>query len=58
MLLAAVLSAGKHEFNALVDNTNGDYEKKKRENDKAPVQPAVTALPALHSVNVGGGVHP
>lgn len=41
VLLAAVRSAGKQEFNALVDNTNGDDEKKKRENDKAPVHPAV-----------------
>ncbi|MEG1350578.1 MAG: type VI secretion protein VasK, partial [Hafnia sp.] len=41
MLQAAVRSAGKQEFNALVDNTNGDDEKKKRENDKAPVHPAV-----------------
>ncbi|TKI02467.1 ImcF-related family protein [Martelella alba] len=41
MLLAAVRNAGKQEFNALVDNTNGDDEKKKRENDKAPVHPAV-----------------
>ncbi|PIF23917.1 ImcF-related family protein [Candidatus Pantoea floridensis] len=41
VLLAAVRSAGKQEFNALVDNTNGDDEKKKRENDKAPAHPAV-----------------
>ncbi|VEI20137.1 Uncharacterized protein conserved in bacteria [Serratia plymuthica] len=41
VLLAAVRSAGKQEFNALVDSTNGDDEKKKRENDKAPVHPAV-----------------
>ncbi|OWS74861.1 type VI secretion protein VasK [Pantoea sp. VS1] len=41
VLLAAVRSAGKQEFNALVDNTNGDDEKKQRENDKAPVHPAV-----------------
>ena len=41
VLLAAVRNAGKQEFNALVDNTNGDDEKKKRENDKAPVHPAV-----------------
>ncbi|AHJ76603.1 ImcF-related family protein [Kosakonia sacchari] len=41
MLLAAVRIAGKQEFNALVDNTSGDDEKKKRENDKAPVHPAV-----------------
>ncbi|MEM6160682.1 ImcF-related family protein [Erwinia sp. P6884] len=40
VLLAAVRSAGKQEFNALVDSTNGDDEKKKRENDKAPVHPA------------------
>ncbi|MER0047733.1 type VI secretion protein VasK, partial [Pectobacterium odoriferum] len=40
VLLAAVRSAGKQEFNALVDNTNGDDEKNKRENDKAPVHPA------------------
>ncbi|MHA2899266.1 ImcF-related family protein [Enterobacter sp. H2G27] len=41
VLLAAVRSAGKQEFNALVDNTNGDDEKKKRESEKAPVHPAV-----------------
>ncbi|BBJ68506.1 ImcF-related family protein [Enterobacter sp. 18A13] len=41
VLLAAVRNAGKQEFNKLVDNTNGDDEKKKRENDKAPVHPAV-----------------
>ncbi|MBK4772654.1 MAG: phospholipid carrier-dependent glycosyltransferase, partial [Pantoea sp. Morm] len=41
VLLAAVRSAGKQEFNALVDNTNGDDEKKQRDNDKAPVHPAV-----------------
>ncbi|PBJ98275.1 type VI secretion protein VasK, partial [Pantoea allii] len=41
VLLAAVRGVGKQEFNALVDNTNGDDEKKKRENDKAPVHPAV-----------------
>ena len=41
VLLATVRSAGKQEFNALVDHTNGDDEKKKRENDKAPVHPAV-----------------
>lgn len=40
-LLAAVRSAGKQEFSALVDNTNGDDEKKTRESDKAPVHPAV-----------------
>jgi len=41
ILLAAVRSAGKQEFNALIDNTNGDDEKKKRENDKASFPPAV-----------------
>lgn len=41
LLLAAVRSAGKQEFLALIDNTNGDDEKKKQENDKAPVHPAV-----------------
>ncbi|WP_367395671.1 ImcF-related family protein [Pantoea sp. Ep11b] len=41
VLLAAVRSAGKQEFNALIDNTNGDDERKKRENDKASVHPAV-----------------
>nr|WP_226376747.1 VasL domain-containing protein [Pantoea stewartii] len=41
VLVAAVRNAGKQEFNKLVDNTNGDDEKKKRENDKAPVHPAV-----------------
>nr|WP_314420920.1 ImcF-related family protein [uncultured Erwinia sp.] len=41
MLLAAVRSAGRQEFNALVDNINGDDEKNKRENDKASVHPAV-----------------
>lgn len=39
--LWAALSAGKKEFNALVDDTSGDDEKKKRENDNAPVHPAV-----------------
>ena len=39
--LWAALSAGKKEFNALVANTSGDDEKKKRENDNAPVHPAV-----------------
>ncbi len=41
VLLVAVCSTGKQEFNTLVDNTHGDDEKKKRENDKAPVHPAV-----------------
>ena len=41
VLLAAVRSAGKHEFNALVDNTNGDDEKKQQDNDNAPVHPVV-----------------
>lgn len=41
VLLAAVRSAGKQAFNALVDNTNGDDEKKKRENDDAPVHSSV-----------------
>ncbi|MDW8845542.1 ImcF-related family protein [Erwinia sp. MMLR14_017] len=41
VLLAAVRSAGKQEFNTLVDNTSGDDEKKKWESDKAPVHPAV-----------------
>ncbi|PKH22402.1 type VI secretion protein VasK [Enterobacterales bacterium CwR94] len=40
-LLAAVRSAGKQEFNALVGNTYGDDEKNKWENDRAPVHPAV-----------------
>ncbi|HDX8861964.1 TPA: type VI secretion protein VasK [Klebsiella michiganensis] len=39
--LWAALSAGKKEFNALVANTSGDDEKKKRENDNAPVHPTV-----------------
>ncbi len=39
--LWAALSAGKKEFNALVDDTSGDDDKKKRENDRAPVHPAV-----------------
>ena len=39
--LWAALSAGKMEFDALVANTSGDDEKKKRENDNAPVHPAV-----------------
>ncbi|EPR9733775.1 type VI secretion protein VasK [Enterobacter bugandensis] len=39
--LWAALNAGKKEFNALVDDTRGDDEKKKRENDNAPVHPAV-----------------
>ena len=41
LLLIAVRSAGKSEFDALVDGTNGDDEKKKRENEKTPVHPAV-----------------
>lgn len=41
LLLAAVRNAGKQEFNALVDDTSGDDEKRKRENDNAPVHPAV-----------------
>lgn len=41
VLLAAVRSAGKQEFNALVDNITGDDEKEKQENHKAPVHPAV-----------------
>ncbi|HFE3555034.1 TPA: ImcF-related family protein [Enterobacter hormaechei] len=41
VLLAAVRNAGKQEFNALVDDTRGDDEKKKRGNDNTPVHPAV-----------------
>ncbi|QCR36843.1 ImcF-related family protein [Nissabacter sp. SGAir0207] len=41
VLLMAVRSAGKQEFDALVDNTNGDDEKKKRDTEKASVSPAV-----------------
>ena len=36
LLLVAVRSAGKAEFDDLVDGTNGDDEKKKRETD--PIQ--------------------
>ena len=41
VLLAAVRSVGKQEFDALVEGTNGDDEKKDRENAKKPVSPAV-----------------
>jgi type VI secretion system protein ImpL len=41
ILLLAVRSAGKKEFDALVQGTNGDDEKKKQENDSPPVHPAV-----------------
>ncbi|NMP29716.1 type VI secretion protein VasK [Rahnella sp. SAP-1] len=41
VLLAAVSGAGKQEFNALVDGTSGDDEKKKRENENTPVSPAI-----------------
>lgn len=41
VLLAAVRGAGKQEFNALVDGTSGDDEKKKRENENTPVSPAI-----------------
>ena len=40
VLLWAALSAGKKEFDALVDETNGDDEKR-RESEKATVSPAV-----------------
>lgn len=41
LLLLAVRSAGKTEFDDLVDGTNGDDEKKKRETEKDAVHPAV-----------------
>lgn len=41
LLLVAVRSAGKAEFDNLVDGTNGDDEKKKRETEKVAVRPAV-----------------
>ncbi len=41
LLLLAVRSAGKTEFDDLVDGTNGDDEKKKRETEKVAVHPAV-----------------
>jgi type VI secretion system protein ImpL len=47
MLLLAVRSAGKQEFDALVDGTNGDDEKKKRESEKGPVHPAVKMCDSL-----------
>ena len=40
LLLLAVRSAGKTEFDDLVDGTNGDDEKKKRETEKVAVHPA------------------
>jgi type VI secretion system protein ImpL len=44
-------SAGKKEFNALVANTNGDDEKKKRENDNAPVHPAVAMCDRIRCIS-------
>ncbi|WP_333849361.1 ImcF-related family protein [Leclercia sp.] len=41
VLLRAALSAGKKEFNALIDDIRGDDEKKKRKGEKVPVHPAV-----------------
>ena len=43
LLLVAVRSAGQAEFDDLVDGTNGDDEKKKRETEKVAVHPAVNA---------------
>lgn len=40
LLLLQALSGGKKEFDALIDKTKGDDEKK-RESEKAPVSPAV-----------------
>ena len=47
LLLVAVRSAGKTEFDDLVDGTNGDDEKKKRETEKVVVHPAVVMCHAL-----------
>lgn len=41
VLLWQALSAGKKEFDVLVNETSGDDEKTKRENDNVPVHPAV-----------------
>lgn len=41
VLLWQALSAGKKEFDVLVNETSGDDEKRKRENDNVPVYPAV-----------------
>ncbi len=47
LLLVAVRSAGKAEFDGLVDGTNGDDEKKKRETEKVAVHPAVVMCNTL-----------
>jgi len=47
LLLVAVRSAGKAEFDDLVDGTNGDDEKKKRETEKVAVHPAVVMCNTL-----------
>lgn len=47
LLLVAVRSAGKAEFDDLVDGTNGDDEKKKRETEKVAVHPAIVMCHTL-----------
>jgi type VI secretion system protein ImpL len=47
LLLVAVRSAGKAEFDDLVDGTSGDDEKKKRETEKVAVHPAVVMCHSL-----------
>ncbi|MNG62917.1 hypothetical protein D3C79_211280 [compost metagenome] len=47
LLLIAVRSVGKKEFDDLVGGTNGDDEKKKRENEKVVVHPAVAMCERL-----------
>jgi len=47
LLLVAVRSAGKTVFDDLVDGTNGDDEKKKRETEKVAVHPAVAMCNTL-----------
>lgn len=47
LLLVAVRSAGRKEFDDLVDGTNGDDEKKKRENDKIAAHPAVAMCESI-----------
>jgi len=47
LLLLAVRSAGKTEFDDLVDGTNGDDQKKKLEAEKVAVHPAVAMCNTL-----------
>ncbi|WP_205066508.1 ImcF-related family protein [Pantoea coffeiphila] len=47
LLLVTVRSAGKAEFDDLVEGTNGDDEKKKRETEKVAVHPTVAMCHVL-----------